>query len=103
MDCGDGAARRMVEAGLKPEDLDIIFLTHMHSDHTVDLAHVLLTGWIAYRKKPVKVIGPRYTASSCGGYSMPLNWTCNYGVWRTVLGRRYYAHRGAGSGPGRHH
>ena len=52
----------MVEAGLKPEDLDFIFITHMHSDHTVDLAHVLLTGWIAYRKKPVHVIGPRYTA-----------------------------------------
>ena len=61
IDCGNGATRRMVEAGLKPEDLDIIFITHMHSDHTVDLAHVLLTGWIAYRKKPVQVIGPRYT------------------------------------------
>ncbi len=62
VDCGNGAARRMVEAGLRPEDLDVIFITHMHSDHTIDLAHMLLTGWIAYRKKPVKIIGPEYIA-----------------------------------------
>ena len=60
VDCGNGAARRMVEAGID-YNVDYLFITHMHSDHTVDLAHVLLSGWIQYRKKPWQIIGPSYT------------------------------------------
>ncbi len=61
VDTGTGCARRMVEIGEDTTDLDYIFLTHMHSDHTIDLAHVLLTGWIRYRKRPFTVIGPART------------------------------------------
>ena len=61
VDCGNGTCRRMVEAGLEPKEIDLIFVTHMHSDHTIDLAHVLISGWIAYRSKPVKIIGPPQT------------------------------------------
>ena len=58
VDCGSGSVHQMVKAGLEPRDIDMIVLTHMHSDHTIDLAHVLITGWIRYRDKPVRVIGP---------------------------------------------
>lgn len=61
VDCGNGTCRRMIEAGLEPRDVDLIFVTHMHSDHTIDLAHVLITGWIRYRTKPVTIIGPPQT------------------------------------------
>ncbi|MDE2837297.1 MAG: MBL fold metallo-hydrolase [Chloroflexota bacterium] len=61
VDTGNGCVRRMVEAGEDTTDLDYIFLTHMHSDHTIDLAHVLITGWIRYRKRPFTVIGPART------------------------------------------
>ena len=60
VDCGNGAARRMVEAGLD-YNVDHVFITHMHSDHTVDLAHLLISGWIQYRKKPWHIVGPPYT------------------------------------------
>ena len=44
VDCGSGVARRMVEGGKHPVELDYIFVTHMHSDHTIDLAHLLISG-----------------------------------------------------------
>ena len=61
VDTGTGCVRRMVEVGVDTTELDYIFLTHMHSDHTIDLAHVLLTGWIRYRKRPFTVVGPART------------------------------------------
>jgi len=60
VDCGNGAARRMVEAGID-YNVDYVFITHMHSDHTIDLAHLLISGWIQYRKKPWRIVGPAYT------------------------------------------
>jgi len=60
VDCGNGAARRMVEAGID-YNVDYVFITHMHSDHTIDLAHLLISGWIVYRKKPWRIIGPANT------------------------------------------
>ena len=58
VDTGTGCVRRMVEMGEDTTNLDYIFITHMHSDHTIDLAHVLITGWIRYRKRPFTIIGP---------------------------------------------
>ncbi len=61
VDAGSGVARRMVEVGKHPVELDYIFITHMHSDHTIDLAHLLISGWIANRSKPYTIIGPPQT------------------------------------------
>lgn len=61
LDCGSGTVHQMVKAGLEPKDVDHLLLTHMHSDHTVDIAHVLITGWIRYRTKPIKIVGPPQT------------------------------------------
>ena len=61
VDTGTGCVRRMVEMGEDTTNLDYIFITHMHSDHTIDLAHVLITGWIRYRKTPFTIIGPART------------------------------------------
>lgn len=61
LDCGSGTIHQMVKAGLEPREVDHLVLTHMHSDHTVDIAHVLITGWIRYRTKPIKIVGPPQT------------------------------------------
>ena len=61
VDTGNGCLRRMMEIGEEATGLDYIFITHMHSDHTIDLAHLLITGWIRYRKRPFTVIGPART------------------------------------------
>ncbi len=61
LDCGNGAVYQMARSGLDVKDVDYLFLTHMHSDHTIDLAHVLITGWVRYRDKPIKIVGPKQT------------------------------------------
>jgi ribonuclease BN (tRNA processing enzyme) len=54
------AARRGVEA-LLPARLDIVFLTHLHSDHTVGLPDLMLTPWVLEREAPLRVFGPAGT------------------------------------------
>ena len=43
VDCGPGVVRRAAEAGLKMEQLTRLFVTHLHSDHTVGYPDLILT------------------------------------------------------------
>lgn len=45
-DAGRGTVIRLAEAGAEPHALTAMFLTHVHSDHLVDLADVAMTRWI---------------------------------------------------------
>jgi ribonuclease Z len=45
-DAGRGTMIRLAEAGTGAHELDVLFVTHVHSDHLVDLADVVLTRWI---------------------------------------------------------
>lgn len=61
VDCGQGAGRQANAAGLSMSDLGGIFITHMHSDHTVDLPSLLLFGAFELKNSPrgsIPVIGP---------------------------------------------
>ena len=65
VDLGVGLTRRakaaVVEKGitaLEPTNLRVIFVTHLHSDHTIGYADVLLTPWIYGRRVPLEVYGP---------------------------------------------
>ena len=51
-DAGGGMVNRTVQAAqqynlpeLFPQDIKHLFLTHLHSDHVVDIPDLLLTGW----------------------------------------------------------
>ncbi|MCY1157051.1 MAG: fold metallo-hydrolase [Citricoccus sp.] len=61
VDCGHGVGRRVNEAGLSLRNLRGIFLTHLHSDHTVDLGSLALFGLyelLGRTGDPVRIIGP---------------------------------------------
>lgn len=58
IDCGDGVARQMVLAGLEPDRLKAIFLTHHHSDHNADFGNLLLLAWADDLASPVECFGP---------------------------------------------
>lgn len=45
-DAGRGTVMRMAEAGVRPHDLAALFLTHVHSDHVIDVADVAMTRWL---------------------------------------------------------
>ncbi len=70
VDAGPGLVRRAAEAagrygveGLTAARLDIAFLTHLHSDHTVGLPDLIHTPWVAEREVPLKLFGPDGTAA----------------------------------------
>ncbi len=61
VDCGSGATQRLVGAGSKGAALDAVFLTHLHSDHIVDLLQLVLSSWHQGRDRPQFFYGPSGT------------------------------------------
>lgn len=57
-DAGVGVVRRAAAAKLAPRTLERVFLTHLHSDHTMGLPDLLFSPWILGRKTPLEVYGP---------------------------------------------
>lgn len=57
-DAGPGVVRRAAEAGLAMESLTRVFLTHLHSDHTLGLPDLMLSPWVVGRSAPLEVRGP---------------------------------------------
>ncbi len=58
VDCGSGVTQRMVQAGLDGREVDAVLLTHLHSDHIVDLFQLVISSWHQGRDRPQRVIGP---------------------------------------------
>lgn len=61
VDAGSGVGVQLVQAGIRPYDWPRIFITHHHSDHTIDLGHLLITRWIVGQNAPLEVYGPAGT------------------------------------------
>jgi ribonuclease BN (tRNA processing enzyme) len=80
-DAGAGVMRRATAAGRKgirpfgPRTLggqpaprfDRVFLTHLHSDHTLGLADAIFTPWIQGRREPLDIYGPPGTRRLVNG------------------------------------
>jgi len=58
VDCGLGVTKGLVDQGMQLKDLSLIFITHMHSDHYLELGPLLHTAWTSGLKTPVEVYGP---------------------------------------------
>lgn len=57
VECGSGAVRRLVEAGHSPGDIHHLFLSHLHSDHFIDLGHFIISRWILGDDRPLHLYG----------------------------------------------
>ncbi|MFT7027674.1 MAG: ribonuclease BN (tRNA processing enzyme) [Paracoccaceae bacterium] len=58
VDCGLGVTRGLVDQGMELKDLSLIFITHLHSDHYLELGPLIHTAWTAGLKTEVEVFGP---------------------------------------------
>lgn len=58
VDCGLGVTRGLIDAGVVLKELDLIFITHMHSDHVLELGPLIHTAWTTGLATKVKVFGP---------------------------------------------
>ncbi len=72
-DAGAGVVRRAAAAersgvpALRAQQLGHVFLTHLHSDHTMGLNDVIFTPWIQGRETPLQVFGPPGTQRLVNG------------------------------------
>ena len=60
-DVGRGATIRLSQAGINIRDINKVFLTHLHSDHTLGLPDLIMTGWIYQRSQKFQIFGPAGT------------------------------------------
>jgi ribonuclease BN (tRNA processing enzyme) len=64
VDAGPGVVRRASAAakqgnkGLEMPKLTHVFITHLHSDHTLGLPDLMFTPWVMFRSEPLHVFGP---------------------------------------------
>ena len=61
VDCGSGVTQRMAAAGVSGAGLDALLLTHLHSDHLVDLYQLVISSWHQGRARPQRIFGPSGT------------------------------------------
>lgn len=60
-DVGRGAVQRLWQVGIRPGDVDEVFLTHYHSDHLLALPDLWLTSWLVpygANSEPFRITGP---------------------------------------------
>lgn len=74
VDCGLGVTRGLVEAGVYLRDLDLIFITHLHSDHVLELGPLIHTAWTTGLARPVTVYGPPGTQALWTGFLASLSY-----------------------------
>ncbi|WP_376704837.1 MBL fold metallo-hydrolase [Mesorhizobium sp. ISC25] len=58
VDCGLGVTRGLTDAGVSLKAIDLIFITHLHSDHVLELGPLIHTAWTAGLGTKVSVFGP---------------------------------------------
>ncbi|MGE0153901.1 MAG: MBL fold metallo-hydrolase [Reyranellaceae bacterium] len=61
VDCGSGVSQRLVQAGTPGKAIEALLLTHLHSDHTVDLLQLVMSSWHQGRDRPQRIFGPQGT------------------------------------------
>ncbi|MFN0147918.1 MAG: MBL fold metallo-hydrolase, partial [Dehalococcoidia bacterium] len=72
VDCGWGAARRLVPSGVRPNSIDVALFTHMHTDHMTDVPDFLFQRWTGGAATPLRVFGPEGTQEMIDGFLMAL-------------------------------
>lgn len=72
VDCGWGAARRLMPAGVMPGSIDTAIFTHMHTDHMTDFPDFLFLRWTGGAERPLRVFGPEGTREMVDGFLMAL-------------------------------
>ncbi|MEE3336512.1 MAG: MBL fold metallo-hydrolase [Candidatus Latescibacterota bacterium] len=60
-DCGRAACLRLAQQGESVEDIDRLFLTHLHFDHIVDVPYFVFVGWNNSRQNKLRITGPQGT------------------------------------------
>ncbi len=58
VDCGYGASKQLITAGVALNRLSYVFITHHHSDHNLEFGPLLYNAWITGQPSHVNAYGP---------------------------------------------
>lgn len=58
LDCGLGVTKGLIDQGIQLRNLSLIFISHLHSDHYLELGPLIHTAWTAGLKTKVDIYGP---------------------------------------------
>ena len=72
VDCGWGAARRLIPSGVRPNTIDVALFTHMHTDHMTDVPDFLFQRWTGGATTPLRVFGPDGTQEMIDGFLLAM-------------------------------
>jgi len=61
IDCGSGVTQRLNQSGNSSADVDALLLTHLHTDHVIDLYQLIMSSWHSDRDSIWKIYGPKGT------------------------------------------
>ncbi|MCH2095346.1 MAG: MBL fold metallo-hydrolase [Rhodobacteraceae bacterium] len=85
IDCAIGATRSVVDSGTGLLDLDAIYITHLHSDHVLELGPLLYTAWTTGLGRPITVYGPEGIEEYWQGFLSAMSY--DYAIRRADEGR----------------
>ena len=61
IDCGSGVTQRLNQSKNSSADIDALLLTHLHTDHVIDLYQLIVSSWHSDRDSIWKIYGPKGT------------------------------------------
>lgn len=59
VDCGEGTQYQMVRYGINPLKINVIFISHLHGDHTYGIFGLLSTMAMMGRQRALEIVAPR--------------------------------------------
>ena len=72
VDCGLGVTRGLVDQNIELKALSNIIISHLHSDHYLELGSLIHTAWTAGLKQPVTVWGPEGLQDYWDGFCLSM-------------------------------
>ena len=71
-DAGRGVTQRLGQLDISLSEIDVVFITHFHSDHLSGLPDLWLTGWLpppfGRRTQPLRVVAPEGMSNILEGF-----------------------------------
>ena len=80
VDCGLGVTRGLVQTGMDLRQLSHIVITHLHSDHVLELGPLIHTAWTTGLKTPIDIWGPAGLRAYWDGFMASMVYDSNLRV-----------------------
>lgn len=59
IDVGSGVTQRLAAVGLSGADINAVLITHLHTDHVIDLYQLIISSWHKSRDRKWVIYGPK--------------------------------------------